>query len=103
MATCFWCNSSEAKHEVEEVWFDFGEPVMRFCSSKELYPKDAPRPHMCEEHKKPMAHAVSSAVLQDAVKAGATGPLWPTRWWVKYADGHVIGGDVGPQPKENPT
>lgn len=95
---CFWCKAPDAAHEVAEAWFDFGEPIMRFCSSNDLYAAGVPRPWMCEADKRPMAHAVASAILEDAVRRGAAGPLWPTRWWVKYSDGHVIGGDVGPRP-----
>jgi hypothetical protein len=91
---CYVC-SAPAEHEVDEVWFDFGEPIMRFVSSKD-YAGEAP--WMCVDHKKSMAHALASAVLEDRHSSGATGPLWPERWWVRYADGHVIGGQVGPRP-----
>lgn len=102
-APCFSCGADVAHHAVDEVWFDFGEPNMRFCSSKDLY-KDRDedgvqgvdaRPHACDACKKEKACLLAQAVLEDAYKRGATGPLLPTRWWVRYADGHVIGGDVG--------
>lgn len=107
-APCYACGADHAPHIVDEVWFDFGESNVRFCSSKGLYKEgevgetplpagvaliDA-RPRACDACKKEKACLLAQTVLFDAHEMGATGPLLPTRWWVRYTDGHVIGGDV---------
>ena len=91
---CFGCgNDEKTPNVVDEVWFDFGEANMRFCSSKTLYQGEDP-PRACDACKKEKANVLANVVLTDAYQRGATGPLLPTRWWVRYTDGHVIGGDV---------
>jgi hypothetical protein len=96
---CFHCKLDAAKHEVDEVWFDFGEPNVRFCTSKDLFPAGG-APTVCDACKASNAHVLASTVLNHARMFGATGPLWPTRWWVRYTDGHTIGGDVGPRSED---
>lgn len=90
---CFGCGSETTPHVVDEVWFDFGEPNVRFCSSRDLYKGEVP--HACDACKAVKANLLAQTVLADAYHRRATGPLIPTRWWVRYTDGHVIGGDVG--------
>jgi hypothetical protein len=105
---CSFCPAGSTALVVE-VWFDFGEDNMRFCSTAVMNedPADASAPpqeiRVCEEHMRVSAHAIASDALLHAWQSGATGPLWPTRWWVAYRiDGvpgrRVIGGDVGPKP-----
>lgn len=76
----------EGVHEVKEVYFDLGEPVMRLYSTEDYLP---PYPRMCDTHKETHAHLLAMEVLTQKHRL-----VIPRRWHVKYSDGTVVTGEI---------
>lgn len=97
MSACYVCKDAGSVLQVDEVWFDFGVPNMRFGSTLDW--KD--KPSLCPPCQTKNAHMIASVVLKKHRADGALGPLWPTRWWVRYSNDVVYGGfvpDLDPKP-----
>lgn len=100
---CWFCQASDPKKVVAEVWFDMGQPNMRFCSTQD---HKGPKPHVCSKCYGKREGELATVVLNQARAAGRTGPLIPTRWWVRYEgessfespDFRPFGGYVGVAP-----
>lgn len=90
---CYICKRPNPFHVVAEVWFDFGKPDMRFASTLDW--KGQPR--LCRFCYEKRENEVAQAVFQFQLKAGAFGPLIPTRWWLRYA-GEPSFGEPGFKP-----
>ncbi len=84
---------------IDEVWFDYGfaaNSFSKFIAGKVVCDHDHPVA-LCRTHVADGAAEIAHQSLASANKMG----FYPQRWWVRFANGIVVGGHIFPPPCMN--